>query len=49
MRPAVSHHFIRENAVDTVMVKRRHPVETLDLIIPHLASLDNCHRWVVTR
>ncbi len=37
-------HFVSENAVEAVVVKRDHPVETLDLIGSHRA-VDDCGRW----
>lgn len=33
-------HFIGKNAVDTVVVERNEPGETLKLVVTHLAALD---------
>ena len=39
---AMTYHLVGQDSVDTVMVQRSHPVETGDLIITHLSSLDDC-------
>lgn len=38
----VTYHLIRQDTVDTIVMQTRHPVQTLDLIIPHLTALDDC-------
>jgi len=30
-------HFVGEDAVDTVIIEANHPIQTIDLIIAHLA------------
>lgn len=35
-----AYHLIGEDSVDAVVVERDHPVETLDLVVSHLTSLD---------
>lgn len=37
-----SYHFISEDTIDTVVVQGDHPVQTLNLVISHLATLDIC-------
>ena len=36
-----AHHFICENAVDTVVVQMDQPIQTLDLVLTHCAVLDD--------
>lgn len=36
------YHFICEDTIDTVVVQRDHPVQTLNLVISHLTTLDIC-------
>ena len=37
-----THHLVCENTVDAVVVQTAHPVETLDLVLAHLSSFDDC-------
>lgn len=39
-RESVAHHLVGEDAVDAVVVQAAHPVETLHLVLAHLAALD---------
>jgi hypothetical protein len=36
-----AHHLISQDTIDTIMMQRRHPIETLDLIVPHCTALDD--------
>ena len=37
-----THHLVCENTVDAVVVQSAHPVETLNLVLAHLSSFDDC-------
>jgi hypothetical protein len=44
-----THHFIGENTVDTVIMETAHPVETLNLVLTHLTTLDDCESGCISQ
>lgn len=36
-----THHFVCQDTIDTVMVQTCHPVQALNLVISHFATLDD--------
>ena len=34
-----TYHFISQDAIETILIERDHPVETSDLVVPHLSIL----------
>lgn len=48
-REGETHHLVGENTVDTVVVKSHHPVESLNLVVSHLAALDVCESGLERR
>ena len=39
-------HLVRENARDAILVERNKPIQTGDLVVSHLATLDE--RWRIS-
>jgi hypothetical protein len=36
-----SYHFVCQDSIDTIVVQTCHPIQTLNLVIPHFATLDD--------
>jgi hypothetical protein len=39
----LAHHLVGQDTVDTIVMQRSHPIQPLNLVIPHLSALYICH------